>query len=213
MTPANPLDKAAGRSRMPPVELAARPLERREHSMTIRGPDFEDVKREHKALMANPTQLKAFSEAAMQTGFFVALDQARMKGVVGPALFRHEYRRYYEMIQERVVEAEKETAHIASALKRMQSTANQGRRRMSLDRLSASPEDENFQRDLLAFQGWLASLMETYVSIFMYIEGARGAQRKVGELQASLNAIIQRNAAKGTIQTGNSDMMTSMTEL
>jgi hypothetical protein len=181
--------------------------------MTVRGPDHEDAKREHKAFMANPAKVKEFIDFALQNGFFVGVEQARIKGVVGPAHFRYEYRRYFDMLHERVREAEKETARIAAVLTRMQTTANQGRNRLQLDRLGAAPDDAAFQRDLLAFQGWLASLVETYVSILMYILGARGATRKVDDLQASLKAIIQRNVSMGQVKAGNSDMVTAMTEL
>jgi hypothetical protein len=180
--------------------------------MTVRGPDFEEVKRQHAAFMANPAKVKEFAGFAMQYGFFVGIEQARIKGDIGAALFRHEYRRYFDMIHERVGEAEKETAHIGAVLKRMRATTNRGRNRMQLDRVSGAPDDAEFQRELLAFQGWIASLLETYLSMYMFVMGAQNATRKVGELDGALKGIVQRNVSLGQVKTGNSDMMKAMTE-
>ena len=56
----------------------------------------------------------------------------------------------------------------------MQSAARQGSERATVSRLDAFPDNAQFQDGLRAFQGWVASLVETYISLFGLIEGTAG---------------------------------------
>jgi hypothetical protein len=181
--------------------------------MTIRDHDHEAVKREHAALMKDPAKVAQLIEAAMSNGFFVALEQARIDGSVGPALFRHEYRRYFDMTLGAIREAEKETGHIRNALARLQQAATNGANRPAITRLSAHPDDAQFQDSLRVFQGWLASLFETYLTLFTYIEGVNGATRKVDELAAASKALLSRRKAAGGMSAKGIDLFKPMTEM
>jgi len=163
--------------------------------------------------MKDPAKLAKLTKAAMTNGFFVALEQARIEGTVGPALFGHEYRRYFDMLLNSVREAQKETEHIRLAVSRMQAAASAGSNRSTVVRLGAYPDDQQFQASLRVFQGWVASLFETYLSLFSLIEGINGATRKVDELAAASKALLARRLARGFMDTRGVDLFKSMTEM
>ena len=155
--------------------------------------DVEQAKRELTEFLNNPGALKQFSEQAMNFGFFVTLDQARIKKIIGPALFAHEYRRYYDLIVGKIEEGETELRRLEAALRRMKAIADQGRNRRHISSVSGGPDDAPFQEALRAFQGWVVSLYETYLTICGYIVGAQNAQEKVRQLaSASWNLMQQR---------------------
>jgi hypothetical protein len=181
--------------------------------MAIRDHDHEAVKREHAALMKNPAKVAQLIDAAMSSGFFVALEQARIDGSVGPALFRHEYRRYFDMTLEAIREAQKETDRIRNALARLQQAAAGGANRPTITRLSAHPDDAEFQEGLRAFQGWLASLFETYLTLFSYVEGVNGATRKVDELATASKALLERRKAARGMGVKGADLFKALTEM
>ena len=181
--------------------------------MTIRDPDPAAVKREFEAFKKNTAKLAQFSKAAMSHGYFVALEQARIDGSVGPALFRHEYRRYFDITLTAIREAQKETEHIRSALQRMQTAATGGTQRSTVARLSAYPDNDQFQEGLRAFQGWLASLFETYITLFGMIEGTNGATRKVNEFTSASLELIKKRQAAGSMTTKGTELFQPLTEL
>jgi hypothetical protein len=171
-----------------------------------------ELKREHAAFISDPAKVAKYVNAAMSHGFFVALEQARIDKTIGPALFSHEYRRYYGMLLDHVREALKETKHIEAALRRMEMTAQHGRQRQSVERLQAVPDDRQFQEDLRIFQGWLASLFETYVTIFSYIEGTQGATRKINEFASASLKLTQTRQKEGRLSK-HSELFSSLAEL
>ena len=181
--------------------------------MTIRDSDPAAVKREFEAFKKDRTKVAQFSNAAMTHGYFVALDQARMSGAVGPALFRHEYRRYFDIALGQISEAQKETDHIRKALARMQSAARHGSQRATVARLDAHPDNVQFQEGLRAFQGWVASLVETYISLFGLIEGTAGATRKVNDLASASHELIKQRQLSGDITTKNPGLFKELTEM
>ena len=181
--------------------------------MTIRDSDPAAVKREFEAFKKDRTKVAQFSNAAMTHGYFVALDQARMSGAIGPALFRHEYRRYFHIALSQITEAQKETEHIRKALARMQSAARQGSERATVSRLDAYPDNAQFQDGLRAFQGWVASLVETYISLFGLIEGTAGATRKVNDLASASHELIKKRQLEGSITAKAPGLFKEMTEL
>jgi hypothetical protein len=178
----------------------------------IRGPDDAEATRQSDALRGKTRDLNEF---ALRNGYFAAFEKGLADGRNGAALFRRQCRGTFDSIHRQVVEAEGEIARLAAVLTRMKATVDQGRRRkdVTLKRLGDSSEFLATQRELLALQGWVASLVETYVTILMFFGGSVGASRKVADLNASLNAIIQRNVASGGLKTGNSDLMGEMTQL
>lgn len=181
--------------------------------MVVKGPDHAQAKKEHKAFISDPVRSSKFITDAMQYGWFVAIEQARIKGTMGIAHFHYEYRRYYEMMGESLKKGESHTTHIVSALKRMAATARRGAHRLDAPGVSMAPDDAAFQRDLLAFQGWLASLYEVYVTLFCFIEGSNGATRKVEELAAAANALIQKRLAEKDGIAPHPELFRAMTEL
>jgi hypothetical protein len=181
--------------------------------MAIPDPDRAAVKREFEALKANTAKLAQFSKSAMLHGYFVALEQARIDGSIGPALFGHEYRRYFDIVLESIREAQSETEHIRRALTRMQAAATNGSNRAAVSRLGAHPDDVQFQEGLRVFQGWLASLFETYVTLFGMIEGTSGASRKVDEFASASQALIRKRQVEGNMTAKGSDLFKALTEL
>src|SRR5262245_11361147 len=97
--------------------------------------DREQTKRELDEFLRDPAVSKQFSEQAMNFGYFVTLEQARIKKSIGPALFAHEYRRYYDFIVEMIDEGEQEMRHLELALRRMKAIAGQGRQRRHVESL------------------------------------------------------------------------------
>lgn len=181
--------------------------------MAIPDPDPAAVRREFEALKKNAAALAKLSQAAMTHGYFVALEQARIEGTVGPALFRHQYRRYFDIILEKVREAQKETEHIRSALLRMQAAATNGSRRSTVPRLRAHPDDAQFQESLRVFQGWLASLFEGYVTLFGMIEGTNGASRKINDFASASQELLKKRQASGSMTTRGTELFKELTEL
>ena len=57
------------------------------------------------------------------------------------------------------------------------------------------------------FQGWLASLFETYVS------GTSGATRKVTEFATASQELIRKREASGSMTTKGADLFKALTEL
>jgi len=181
--------------------------------MAIRDQDFEAVKREHAAFIQDRARMQQFIDAGMSNGFFVTLEQARTEGSIGPALFRYQYRKYFDMIQQSIQEALKETDRIRNTLARMQAVAATGSNRVTITRLSAHPDDAQFQDSLRAFQGWVASLFETYLSLFAYIEGVNGAARKVDDLAAASKALLNKRKAAGGMAVKDASLFQSLTEM
>lgn len=181
--------------------------------MGIPDPNIEQSRRELEALKQMPGKLAQISQAAMAHGYFVSLEQARIENAIGPALFARTYRRYFDMALEAIEEAKKETDHIRNALMRMQATATTGSRRHPVMRLTAHPDDAQFQEGLRVFQGWLASLYETYITLFMLIEGANGATRKVDDLATASKTLIQKRQAGNTLSIKDADLFKAMTEM
>jgi hypothetical protein len=181
--------------------------------MAIPDPDPAAVKREFEAFKANAAKLAQFSQAAMSHGYFVALEQARIDGSIGPALFAHEYRRYFDIVLESVREAQSETEHIRRAVLRMQAAATGGSHRAAVTRLGAHPDDAQFQDGLRVFQGWLASLFETYVTLFGLIEGASGATRQVNAFATASQELIRKRQASGSMTTKGADLFKALTEM
>jgi hypothetical protein len=181
--------------------------------MAIPDPDPAAVKREFEAFKKDPATLAKFGHAAMTNGYFVAVDQARMSGSVGPALFAHEYRRYFDIALQKINEAQKETEHIRAALMRMHAAASNGSRRTSVARLDAHPDNVQFQEGLRVFQGWLASLYESYVTLFGLLEGTEGAARKVDDLASASHALIKKRQASGDMTTKGTELFKELTEL
>ena len=181
--------------------------------MAIPDPDPAAVKREFEALKTNAAKLAKLSQSAMLHGYFVALEQARIDGSVGPALFGHEYRRYFDIILESIREAQSETDHVRRALMRMQAAATNGSNRAAVTRLGAHPDDVQFQEGLRVFQGWLASLFETYVTLFGMIEGTSGASRKVDEFASASQALIRKRQASNSMTTKGTDLFKALTEM
>jgi len=181
--------------------------------MTTPDPDPAAVKREFDAFKQNPANVVIFSTEAMTHGYFVALDQARIKGSIGPALFGHEYRRYFGMALNQIDEAQRETDRIRATLMRMQTAARQGAQRINVSRLDAHPDNVQFQEGLRAFQGWLASLVETYVTLFGLLEGTAGATRKVNDLASASHELIKKRQTTGDMLTKAPGLFKEMTEL
>jgi hypothetical protein len=181
--------------------------------VAIRDPDPAAVRREFEALKKDAAKLAKLSQAAMTNGYFVALEQARIDGSVGPALFRHEYRRYFDIILEKIREGQKETEHIRSALLQMQAAATNGSRRPTVPRLGAHPDDAQFQESLRVFQGWLASLFETYVTLFGMIEGTNGASRKINDFASASQELLKRRTAANSMTTKGAELYKELTEL
>jgi hypothetical protein len=181
--------------------------------MGIPDPNIEQSRRELEAFKRIPGKFEQVSQAAMAHGFFVSLEQARVEGAIGPSLFGNIYRRYYDIALEKIDEAQKETEHIRSALARMKMTATTGSRRHPVTRLSGHPDDAQFQEGLRAFQGWLASLFETYTTLFMLIEGANGTTRKVDELATASKALIKKRQAGNSVGVKDAALFKAMTEM
>lgn len=181
--------------------------------MGIPDPNLEQSRRELEALKQNPAKLAKISQDAMAHGFFFSLEQARIEGAIGPALFARTYRRYYDIALGSIEEAKKETDHIRNALIRMQMAATTGSRRHPVTRVSGHPDDAQFQEGLRVFQGWLASLYETYITLFMLIEGAKGATRKVDDLAAASKALIQKRQAGNSLSIKDPDLFKALTEM
>lgn len=181
--------------------------------MPIQDPDPAAVIREFEAFKTDPAKVALFSNAAMTHGYFVALDQARINGSVGPAFFRHEYRRYFDLALEKISEAQKETDHIRAALMRMHSAARNGSQRTTVARLDAYPDNFQFQEGLRVFQGWVASLFESYITLFGLIEGTAGAARKVNDLASASHALIKKRQVSGSMTEKGSDLFKKLTEL
>jgi len=163
--------------------------------------------------MSDPARVAKYSQQAMGHGFFFALEQARISGAIGPNLFAHEYRRYYGMMLEGVQEALKETKHIEKALHRMQIAAQHGRLRQAPQGVYTFPDNDQVQDGLRLFQAWLASLFETYVTLFGYIEGTHGATRKVNEFASASLKLIQMRATENNMGARHSELFQSLTEL
>src|SRR5262245_10926059 len=60
------------------------------------------VERDLQAFWRDPARVEKFKKDAMTHGWFVTLEQAQIKGDVGPALFAFEYRRYYGQTLDKV---------------------------------------------------------------------------------------------------------------
>lgn len=181
--------------------------------MGIPDPDLAAVKRELAALKANPAKMEQYIKAAMMHGYFVALEQARIEQLVGPALFGHEYRRYFGFVLDEIHEAQKETERIRAVLSRMQTTATNGTNRRVVARLDALPDNVQFQDGLRAFQGWVVSLVETYITLFGLLEGANGATRQVNALASALQKLINKRQAEGTMAAKAPELFKELTEL
>jgi hypothetical protein len=117
----------------------------------------EATKAQFRAFTSDPARLAKYTQAAMTHGFFYALEQARSRGEMGPALFAHEYRRYYGMLLAKIEEAARETERMRAALNRLERTAENAANKRIVERMFASPEDDLFHFKV----GWRASSRAT----------------------------------------------------
>jgi hypothetical protein len=171
------------------------------------------VQRDLQAFWSDPARVEKFKKDAMAVGWFVTLEQAQIKGHVGPAMFAYEYRRYYNQALDKIREALKETEHVRKALKRMETAAQQGGQRHSVRHLREFPDDRHFQEGLRLFQAWLASLYESYVTLFCYIEGSHGATQKIREFASASWNLIHTREQEQNLTTRHAELFKNLTEL
>jgi hypothetical protein len=181
--------------------------------MATRDPNPAAVKRELDEFTKNPAQVAAFSTAAINDGYFIALEQARIKGSIKPALFGHEYRRYYDMLLAQIKKSESHLQHIKAATFRMEAISSRSKDRQSVDRVFGQPEDAKFQDELRIFQAWIATLLESYFAIYAVILGARNAERKVGEFAVAFRRVIQAQRSDADLTRTHTELLKNLTEL
>ncbi len=181
--------------------------------MAITDPDPAAVKREFEEFKKDPAQVAKFSTAAINDGYFIALDQARISGAIKPALFGHEYRRYYDMVLDEGKKSESHLQYIRAALFRLKALADSGRQKRSVARLFGQAEDGNIQNELRIFQAWLATLFESYLAMYCLILGSRNAEQKVKEFANAFQGVLRAQRAEGDVTRRHTELLKDLTEL
>ena len=121
--------------------------------------------------------------------------------------------RYYNETLDKIREALKEAEHVRKALRRMEMAAQQGGQRQSVQGLYAHPDDRHFQDGLRLFQAWPASLFESYVTLFCYLEGSNGASQKVKEFASASLRLNQTRKQEELLTSRHAEMFESLTQL
>lgn len=181
--------------------------------MPTTDPDRAAVKREFDEFRKNPAQVAKLANSAINDGYFIALEQARISGAVKPALFGHEYRRYYDMVFDEGAKSESHLHHIRAALFRIKAVAESGRQKRSVDRLFGQAEDRNIQNELRIFQAWLATLFESYLAMYCLIMGTRNAEQKIKEFANAFQNVLRAQRGEGEVTRTHTALLKDLTEL
>jgi hypothetical protein len=170
------------------------------------------VQRDAQAFWSDPARVEKFKKDAMTLGWFLILDLARANREIGPDLFAHEYRRYYNQTLAKVREALKETEHVRKALKRMEMAAQQGAHRNPVRSLREHPDNQNFKEGLRLFQAWLASLYESYVTLVCYVDGSKDAHERIRQFASASWNLIQTREQEQVLTSRHAELFKELTQ-
>jgi hypothetical protein len=170
------------------------------------------VQRDAQAFWSDPARVEKFKKDAMTLGWFIVLDLARANREIGPDLFAYEYRRYYNQTLAKVREALKETEHVRKALKRMEAAAQQGAHRHAARSLREHPDDQNFKEGLRLFQAWLASLYESYVTLYCYVYGSNDAYVRIRQFASASWNLIHTREQEQVLTSRHAELFKSLYE-
>src|SRR5215469_1048346 len=139
--------------------------------MPVWDADKNAVKRDLEEFLKDKARVQRYFNSAMELGYFIALDRARMTGLITAAMFGHEYRRYHDVLLPHIRDARKVVPHIRMALDRLEMVCLQGRERRQIESVSAVPDHENLKDTIHVLQGWLATLFGNYLKFYGFVHG------------------------------------------
>jgi len=140
--------------------------------MAVWDADIHAVQKDIDDFYKDPAKVQQFLTLALNLGYFNALDQGRMTGLIKMAMFEHEYRRIYTELLPKIREAKDVILHIRKALDRIEAVCQHARARRHVESVSAQPDQVNMKDAIFALQGWLATLFADYLGLFGLFHGA-----------------------------------------
>lgn len=140
--------------------------------MSVWDADKVAVKRDLEEFKKDNAKMQRYFHSALASGYFVALDHARVSGLITKTMFDHEYRRYYDVLLPHISEARKVVPHIRMALDRLEMVCHQGRERRHIESVSALPDHANLKDAIHVLQGWLATFFGNYLKFYGFVHGS-----------------------------------------
>jgi hypothetical protein len=113
--------------------------------MSVWDADKAAVKRDLEEFKKDNAKMQRYFHSALAAGYFVALDHARVSGLITKAMFDHEYRRYYDVLLPHISAARKVVPHIRMALDCLEMVCHQGRERRHIESVSAFARSRQFE--------------------------------------------------------------------
>jgi hypothetical protein len=174
--------------------------------MPVWDADKNAVKQELDEFRKDPARVKKFFDDALGAGYFKALEVYRANGVVKRAMFEHEYRRYFEMLQPHISEARKVIPHIRMALDRLELVCQQGRERRDIERVFAVPDHVNAEDAIHVLQGWLATFFAHYLKFFGFIHGSGVTEDLIRSWAADSWDILQKRKQEHSMVANHDEL-------
>jgi hypothetical protein len=143
--------------------------------------------------MANSGLTPAQVGVLMNEGTFKGLRKLLESGQITDAQARKVLDRSYTTLLGEVKEARAEMQRIQNALARLENLLNVGKR--STKPFLSDPASAQIGEALMAFDGWVVSLMETNLTITGMLNPAV-TRSKIKEFGTAMNALMDQRAAK-----------------
>ncbi len=146
--------------------------------------------------MANPLLTPAQVGVLMNEGTFRGLRKLLDSGQITEAQASHVLGRSYETMLKQVKEARSEMQHVQIALARLENfltLGQQSRKPVRSDTVAA--QSSQIGVALMAFDGWVVSLMETNLTITGMLNPAV-TRAKIKEFGTAMNALMDKRMAK-----------------
>jgi hypothetical protein len=143
-------------------------------------------------------------------GVFVTLEQMRITGQLDPAKAARSYKKTFTLVQELVVEAQKELVHLAKVMERTGAACRSG-----MDRYPGtfmSSEYGILNQELLTATAWMASFVETVMTIQTMIQPAAVPVR-IDQLATALRELHNKRVQSGLLLDKDASLFKPLTEV
>ena len=174
--------------------------------MPVWDADKNAVKRDLEEFLKDKARVQRYFNSAMELGYFIALDRARMTGLITAAMFGHEYRRYHDVLLPHISEARKVVPHIRLALDRLEMVCHQGRERRHIESVSALPDHANLKDAIHVLQGWLATFFGSYLKFYGFVHGSSMTEKVIRSWAADSWDIVQKRKSEQNVFNNHDEL-------
>jgi hypothetical protein len=153
-----------------------------------------------------------FNKRAMEIGAMPAIDEFRKSGDFDDDNVDTAHAILFKVFLREVAEAQKEVKRLEAVLARMDVVARRGTMKKRIGQAVASPDVTQFDKELNAFQGWLTSLYETFMTIYS-IQYPQNVQTKIQQMASAQQALWNSRKAKAAARLKDPALFAALTSL